>query len=67
MGEVTAFRNKRRARAKPAPAEGSAQILFFLGVRYQREEEETASAEGADAASGRRRSGGTRARPKKRA
>jgi hypothetical protein len=64
MGEVTPFRNKGRARARPAPPEGAAQILFFLGVRYQRE---TEGADGADDASARRRSGGTRARRKKRA
>jgi hypothetical protein len=76
MGEVVAFRNKERQRAESAPREGAAQILFFLGVRYQRQEDHlnrleslgcSASTDGPDAASGSRRSGGTRARRKKRA
>jgi hypothetical protein len=36
MGEVTAFR-PRDAASRPAPA-GPAQILFFTGVRYQRDD-----------------------------
>ena len=40
MGEVTPFRGKGRARAESAPPEGEAQILFFLGVRYSRSEED---------------------------
>jgi hypothetical protein len=63
MGEVVALPNSARRRAKAAPPEGSAQILFFLGVRYSRDEDDT------DSRSGPRGAGGTtsRARRKKRA
>jgi hypothetical protein len=37
MGEIIALRPKPRAAASPL-APGGAQILFFLGVRYIREE-----------------------------
>lgn len=50
MGEIIAFRNEERLRSdcrqeeprrfSPAPPEGTAQILFFLGVRYSRPEED---------------------------
>jgi hypothetical protein len=65
MGEVTPFRNKGRARAGSAPPEGEARILFFLGVRYERQQDGLGGEAGADG--GPRRSGGTRARRKKRA
>ncbi len=40
MGELIAFKERpRRKTVEPAPAEG-AQILFFLGVRYCRQEED---------------------------
>lgn len=38
MGEIIAFRPKARAAASLSPAAGGAQILFFLGVRYARDE-----------------------------
>ncbi len=34
MGEIVPFRIARRSRAAAAPPQGSARILFFLGVRY---------------------------------
>ncbi|HEY8261625.1 MAG TPA: hypothetical protein VIG55_10475 [Methylosinus sp.] len=37
MGEIIAFGARSRAAARP-PAAGEAQILFFLGVRYVRDE-----------------------------
>jgi hypothetical protein len=37
MGEIIAFGARSRA-AAPPPAPGEAQILFFLGVRYVRDE-----------------------------
>jgi hypothetical protein len=71
MGEVTPFRNKSRARAGSAPPEGAAKILFFLGVRYERQEDGRDGEDGLNgkfsADGGGRRSGGTRARRKKRA
>jgi hypothetical protein len=40
MGEVVAFRAPgRTARKDLEPPTGGAQILFFLGVRYERQEE----------------------------
>jgi hypothetical protein len=65
MGEVTPFRNKGRARAESPPPEGSGQILFFLGVRYERQHGGRDGEAGADG--GPRGSGGARARRKKRA
>ncbi|BGE84781.1 MULTISPECIES: hypothetical protein [Methylosinus] len=41
MGEIIALRPKPRAAASLPPAPGGAQILFFLGVRYVREETAT--------------------------
>jgi hypothetical protein len=38
MGEIIAFSPKTRAAASRPPIPGGAQILFFLGVRYVREE-----------------------------
>ncbi|WP_294540558.1 hypothetical protein [uncultured Rhodoblastus sp.] len=73
MGEVKPFCRNGRTRARSAPPEGPAQILFFLGVRYHRQEDHpdrlhgATSANGPDQSSGRRRSGGTGARRKKRA
>lgn len=44
MGELIAFPSKARS-AAPAPAIfGEAQILFFLGVRYVRQDETTTKA-----------------------
>jgi hypothetical protein len=65
MGEVTPFRNKGRARAGSAPPDGSGQILFFLGVRYERQQDGRDGEAGEDG--GPRSSGGTRARRRKRA
>lgn len=40
MGEVIAFRARAKApRESVEPIAGDAQILFFLGVRYQRIDE----------------------------
>jgi hypothetical protein len=41
MGEIIALRPKARAAASLPPAPGGAQILFFLGVRYVREDTAT--------------------------
>lgn len=41
MGEIIAFRPNAKAAAMPPPAPGGAQILFFLGVRYMRDETAT--------------------------
>ncbi len=38
MGEVIGFRLREQARRPPVEA-GPAQILFFTGVRYQRNDE----------------------------
>jgi hypothetical protein len=51
MGEVTPFRIARRPHTA-VPPEGSARILFFLGVRYVRHED------GADGPKGRTTDGG---------
>jgi hypothetical protein len=63
MGEVVPFHSQARRRTAAAPPEGSAQILFFLGVRYVRHEDDT------DTRPGPRHAGGTtpRSRRKKRA
>jgi hypothetical protein len=61
MGEVVSLHLKARRRAPAAPPEGSAQILFFLGVRYCRHEDESGGKPS------RRRSGTPRPRRKKRA
>lgn len=42
MGEVVAFRMRKEARRAPANG-GAAEILFFTGVRYQRDEPVEAS------------------------
>jgi hypothetical protein len=64
MGEVVALRSEARRRALAAPPEGPAQILFFLGVRYVREGDDSETRPG-----GSRRSGAQapRSRRKKRA
>jgi hypothetical protein len=51
MGEIVPFRIARRPRAAAPPPQGPAQILFFLGVRYVRDEE-------ADGPKGRSSDGG---------
>jgi|GEM_PF-6533147 len=38
MGEIIPFRAAHRRRAPVEPPQGPAQILFFLGVRYCRED-----------------------------
>lgn len=60
MGEVVAFRGEARRRAPASPPEGPAQILFFLGVRYCRDED------GADKDPGRRRGGAATPRSRRR-
>jgi hypothetical protein len=64
MGEVVAFRMREKAsrRASELPT-GDAQILFFLGVRYERYEEppETLTPDAANAP-GRTRKRKSRAR-----
>ena len=40
MGEIIPFRAAHRRRAPVEPPQGPAQILFFLGVRYCREDAE---------------------------
>ncbi len=60
MGEIVPFRSDRRRRLPAAPPEGSAQILFFLGVRYCRDED------GKDGQPGRRGSGSSPSRPRRR-
>ncbi|MCI4680540.1 hypothetical protein K9U39_04005 [Rhodoblastus acidophilus] len=40
MGEIVPFRIASRPRAVDAPPQGPAQILFFLGVRYVRDDGE---------------------------
>ncbi|HEY8066461.1 MAG TPA: hypothetical protein VIF40_17320 [Methylosinus sp.] len=39
MGEIIAFSSKARPAAAAPPLVGGAQILFFLGVRYVRQED----------------------------
>ena len=41
MGEVIAFQPGARRRAAATRSGGTAEILFFLGVRYCRQEDET--------------------------
>jgi hypothetical protein len=53
MCEIVPFRNVGRPRAAGAPHQGSAQILFFLGVRYVRDDG------GADGPKGRASEGGS--------
>ncbi len=60
MGEVVPFPGEARRRAPLSRPEGPAQILFFLGVRYCREED------GADKAPNRRRGGSASPRPRRR-
>lgn len=41
MGQIIAFKARaKNPRRRPEPVAGSAQILFFLGVRYSRTEDE---------------------------
>ncbi len=63
MGQVVPIRTAARRRSQAPKPEGSAQILFFLGVRYQRHEEDS------DAPPKRSRAGAAtpRSRRKKRA
>jgi hypothetical protein len=39
MGEIIPFRSGLRRRVTVEPPQGPAQILFFLGVRYCREDD----------------------------
>ena len=69
MGEVVPFRSEARRRVLASKPEGPAQILFFLGVRYCRQEY-VVKEEATDAVPGRRRRAGNtapRSRRKKRA
>ena len=60
MGEIVPFRSETRRRALAPPPEGSAQILFFLGVRYYRDEDDK------DGRPSRRGSGSSPSRPRRR-
>jgi hypothetical protein len=40
MGEIIPFRAGQRRRAPVEPPPGPAQILFFLGVRYSRDDDD---------------------------
>jgi len=40
MGEVVSFKREARRRISCAPPEGPAQILFFTGVRYYRDDQD---------------------------
>jgi hypothetical protein len=59
MGEIVEFRGHRRDRAPQSRAmiEGSAQILFFTGVRYMRYAQESDMPPAASGAQKGRRSG----------
>jgi G:T-mismatch repair DNA endonuclease (very short patch repair protein) len=57
MGEIIPFRAAHRRRAPVEPPQGPAQILFFLGVRYRKED---ADLDGPPS----NRSGSTRSRQK---
>ncbi len=63
MGEIVPFHKARRLRAAVNPPAGSAEILFFLGVRYVRHED---TADSSKKQNTERRAPG-RARRKKRA
>jgi hypothetical protein len=53
MGDVVAFSTSAsRARRAASPDAGGAQILFFLGVRYQRMEEPPRAASGGSQTTG---------------
>jgi hypothetical protein len=41
MGEILPFQQRSRPRAAFHPPEGPAEILFFLGVRYERHDDGT--------------------------
>lgn len=41
MGEIVPFRAEKRPWSDTPPPGQSAQILFFLGVRYVRDDDET--------------------------
>jgi hypothetical protein len=41
MGEIIPLRSGQRRRVPVEQQQGSAQILFFLGVRYCREDEDS--------------------------
>jgi hypothetical protein len=62
MGEVIAIQSRRR-RSQAAPPGGTAEILFFLGVRYCREGDESNDS----TAPRRARAAAARPRRKKRA
>lgn len=48
MGEIVTFQSGTRRRVStPPPPEGTAQILFFLGVRYVRSKDENEDGPGA--------------------
>ncbi len=47
MGEIVTFQSGTRRRVSmPPPPQGTAQILFFLGVRYVRDEDENGGGSG---------------------
>jgi hypothetical protein len=41
MGEILPFRIESRPRAAKVPPQGPAEILFFMGVRYERHDDGT--------------------------
>ena len=61
MGEVVRMPIQGRRRAATPPPEGSAQILFFLGVRYCRDADDEKTAKKG------RKASAPRSRRKKRA
>ncbi|HMK90325.1 MAG TPA: hypothetical protein VK446_11925 [Methylocystis sp.] len=38
MAQIISFERRANARPRPAKVEGGGQILFFMGVRYERAE-----------------------------
>lgn len=66
MCEIIAFQPSGRQGSQEAPPVGGAQILFFLGVRYERMEEPAPAAapdtRGGDPAGGKKRKRRVRAR-----
>lgn len=43
MAQIICFERRAQKRERVAPVEGGAQILFFLGVRYERMEDSYSS------------------------
>jgi hypothetical protein len=53
MGEIIAFPSTARPAASAPATPGEAQILFFLGVRYERLDEAAAAPQNRGKAAGR--------------